>query len=159
MVSWLIYYVFCRTALSSSFYVHFFLGNVPASPGSWTTASTLVASHTVMTPLFSLSPRSMSYGQIPLTQALLSSLEIDFDLTPDRVIPILKSRLRWRVQTFDHQHVDTRRVSSLKLYVAGQKVEQQAGRSPDQFPTYGPLVAYREVTRGKLGSLGDGDPL
>lgn len=41
--------------------------------------------------------------------------------------------------------------------MAGQKVRQCA--RADEFPVYGPLVAYRSVTRGKQGCLEEEDPL
>lgn len=53
--------------------------------------------------------------------------------------------------------MDIGNVPSLKLYVAGQEVRQRGGA--DEFPVYGPLVAYRDVTRGKQGCLGEEDPL
>lgn len=48
----------------------------------------------------------------------------------------------------------------LRLYVVGQKVRHgEGGGGGDQFPTYGPLVAYRNVTKGKSGGLRVGDSL
>lgn len=47
----------------------------------------------------------------------------------------------------------------LKLYVAGQTVEQPLSGEEDRFPIYGPIVAYREVTRGKPGGLADDEPM
>lgn len=74
------------------------------------------------------------------------------------MIPLLTERLQWRLQAFDDSTVDVSLVESLKLYVVGQEVRQNTGEG-NRFPTYGPLVAYREVTKGKAGGLGDYDPL
>ncbi len=72
------------------------------------------------------------------------------------MIPLLKNQLRWRIQKFDDSVIENEEVESLRLYVVGQRVTQGG---PDQFPTYGPLLSYREVTKGKAGGLGQGDPL
>lgn len=101
---------------------------------------------------------SISYGQIPLTSALLASSSVS-DLKPDCVIPILKDQLHWRIQAFDNHPIDAKSLTSLKLYVAGQEVHQWDGQTQDKLPLYGPLVAYREITRGKAGALPDEDPL
>lgn len=52
----------------------------------------------------------------------------------------------------------------VRLYVVGQELRHPEGREglvrgADEFPTYGPLVAYRNITKGKLGGLRVGDSL
>lgn len=81
------------------------------------------------------------------------------DLKPASVVPVLTDQLNWRIQRFDNRPVDIGKVTSLKLYVAGQEVHQWDGRTLDKLPIYGPLVAYRDITKGKAGALGDDDPL
>lgn len=81
------------------------------------------------------------------------------DLKPDSVVPVLKDQLQWRVQTFKNEPVDTDKVTSLKLYVAGQEVHQWDEKTRDKLPIYGEMKAYREITNGKAGALGDKDPL
>lgn len=148
-----------RCSLPSSLYIHFFLGDVPAASEIWGFAPNLVASHVVLAPLGSASAnQTISYGQIPLTSALLASSSVS-DLEPDSVVPILTDQLHWRAQAFDNRPIDVARLNSLKLYVAGQEVYQRDGRSPDQLPVYGRLIAYREITQGKAGALRDEDPL
>ncbi|MCJ1262196.1 hypothetical protein MMC22_002066 [Lobaria immixta] len=146
-----------RSAISS-FFIHFFLGSIPVSPQTWSFASTLVASHSVLAPASSISRSSpvTSYGQISLTHALVSSPEISC-LDPDIVVPFVTRKLSWRIQKFDGSVLDVGEVPSLRLYVAGQTVRQCA--RADEFPVYGPLVAYRSVTSGKQGCLGEEDPL
>lgn len=148
-----------RCSLPSSFYIHFFLGDVPAASETWAFAPTLIASHVVLAPLgFNPANQTLSYGQIPLTSALLASSSVS-DLKPDSVIPILKDQLHWRAQAFDNRPIDAAGLTSLKLYVAGQEVSQWDGRHSDKLPVYGRLIAYREITRGKAGGLRDEDPL
>lgn len=126
---------------------------------TWAFASNLIASHAVLAPS---SPGSVteviSYGQIPLTSALLASSSAS-DLKPECVTPLLRDHLHWRIQTFDNQAIDVERVPSLKLYVAGQKVHQWGWGTSDRLPVYEPLIAYRSVTKGKAGGLRDEDPL
>ena len=148
-----------RCALPSSFYIHFFLGDVPEAAETWGFAPNLVASHAVLMPKSSSSDNEyISYGQIPLTSALILSSSVS-DLQPKSVVPVLTDQLHWRIQTFDNKHVATEKVTSLRLYVAGQEVTQWDEGTQDKLPLYGPLVAYREVTKGKAGALGDDDPL
>lgn len=52
----------------------------------------------------------------------------------------------------------------VRLYVVGQELRHPGEREglvrgADEFPTYGPLVAYRNVTKGKSGGLRVGDSL
>lgn len=148
-----------RCALSSSFYIHFFLGEVPEASETWGYAPNLVASHAVLLPKStSSSDEYISYGQIPLTSALLRSPSVP-DLKPESVVPVLKDQLKWRIQTLKNRPVETEKVTSLKLYVAGQEVYQWDVKTRDKLPLYGKLIAYREITKGKAGALGDDDPL
>jgi hypothetical protein len=60
---------------------------------------------------------------------------------------------------FDNQVIDVERLTSLKLYVAGQMVHQWGWETSGRLPVYEPLIAYRSVTQGKAGGLQDEDPL
>lgn len=77
------------------------------------------------------------------------------NLKPEHVIPILKQRLSWCVQGFDDQPIETGDVKGLKVHVVGQTV-RQATRG-DEFPVYGELFVFGDVTRGRVGGLGDGE--
>ena len=79
------------------------------------------------------------------------------DLKPASVLGILTAQLGWRIQKTDDSVVPVDEVPSLKVYVAGRSVDLPA--TSDQFPTYGPWTAYRNVTRGKVGGLLAGAPL
>lgn len=106
----------------------------------------------------SSSDEYISYGQIPLTTALLRSSSVQ-DLKPESVVPVLTKQLNWRIQTLTNQPVETEKVTSLKLYVAGQEVYQWDEATHDKLPLYGPLIPYRGITRGRAGALRDDDPL
>lgn len=98
-------------------------------------------------------PQIPTYGQLPLTHALLrSNLSSP---SPKSVIPLLTQQLQWRVQDFHNRAVDTGRVESLKVFVVGRVVVRRAeGHS---FPVYGGWEIYREATEGKVGGLGVGE--
>ena len=51
--------------------------------------------------------------------------------------------------------METTDVKGLKVHVVGQKVQQAVKQ--DDFPRYGKLRVYDEVTMGKVGELGDED--
>ena len=148
--------LFCRSVLSQSFFIHFFLGNVSSSSADWSFAPNLVASHSVLVSTNQSFADATSYGQIPLTHALLS-YPTTANLDPANVVPFLQEKLCWRLQAFDDQAVDIATVKDLKLYVAARTVQQT--EATDQFPIYGPTTAYRDVTRSKPGGLKDGDCL
>lgn len=84
------------------------------------------------------------------------------DLRPENVIPLLTEHLNWRIQTFDDDVLGNEEFEGkVRLYVVGQEVwyPAEAGERADEFPRYGPLVAYRNVTKGKSGGLRLGDSL
>lgn len=93
------------------------------------------------------------YGQIPLNHALLAAGNPD--LAPSQVVPLLTSQLTWRLQNVDDSPLVIDQVLSIKIHVVGQEVQPRVAE--DEFPQYGPLVVYREITRGKAGGLGDDD--
>ncbi|KAL8938305.1 MAG: hypothetical protein Q9216_003967 [Gyalolechia sp. 2 TL-2023] len=146
-----------KSAATPPFFVHLFLGAAPIDPATWSFAPNLIGSHSVVdTSLLSSANRDLPatvYGLIPLNHALLAAG--NSNLAPQNVIPILTSLLEWRLQNLDDSPLDVGRVPSLKIHVAGQEVRQTAGE--DQFPEYGPLEVFRQITRGKAGGLGDSD--
>ncbi|KAI4171467.1 MAG: hypothetical protein LQ343_004205 [Gyalolechia ehrenbergii] len=146
-----------KSAATSPFFVHLFLGAAPTDPATWSFASNLVGSHAVVdTSLLSSANPNLPivrYGQIPLNHALLAAG--NSDLAPSNIIPILTSQLSWRLQNLDDSPLDVGQVPSLKIHVVGQEVKQTVRE--DQFPEYGPLKVFRQVTRGKDGGLGDND--
>lgn len=146
-----------RSDSSSPFFVHLYLGPAPADPTTWSFAPNLIASHSVVdSSLLSTADTGLPttlYGQIPLNHALLAAG--DSDLASSKVVPLLTSQLNWRLQTTDDAPLDISKVPSLKIHVVGQEVKPRV--SEDEFPEYGHLAVYREVTKGKAGGLQDGD--
>lgn len=147
-----------RSSMTSPFFVHLFLGDAPADPAIWSFAPNLVASHSVVdTSLLSAArnpdiPTTL-YGQIPLNHALL--VAGNSQLVPRNVVPILTSQLIWRLQNTDDSALNIGQVPSLRIHVVGQEVRQTVVE--DQFPVYGQMQVYREITAGKMGGLGLSD--
>ena len=156
------YFVNIRVDRAASLFIHFFVGPVPKDHSNWAFASTLAGSHSVL-PIARQSPPEtpapLSYGQIPLTHAVMPLIKSSMipSLKPEHVIPILTKELSWRVQGFDDNVVETKDVKGLKVFVVGQEVRKTERR--DQFPGYGDLVVFGDVTRGRVGGLEkDDDP-
>ena len=146
-----------RSAATSAFFVHLFLGAAPTDPATWSFATNLIGSYSVVdSSLLSLANPDLPatvYGQIPLNHALLVAGHSD--LAPSAIVPLLTSQLNWRLQGTDDMPIDIGQVPSLKIHVVGQSVKQRVAE--DQFPEYGPLQVYREITVGKAGGLGEDD--
>lgn len=80
------------------------------------------------------------------------------------MLPLLTEQLSWRIQTFNDEVLNNEEFEDkVRLYVVGQQVwhpeSVDRGGRGDEFPRYGPLVAYRNVTKGKSGGLRVGDSL
>ncbi|KAL8651556.1 MAG: hypothetical protein Q9210_003187 [Variospora velana] len=147
------------SSMTSPFFVHLFLGDPPADAGTWSFAPNLVGSHSVVdTSRLSAANSDIPttlFGQVPLNHAIL--VAGNSDLAPSNVVPLLTSQLKWRLQNTDDSPLDIGRVSSLKVHVVGQAVKARA--TDDEFPEYGPMQVYKEITVGKAGGLGvDDDP-
>jgi len=104
-------------------------------------------------------PTQLFYGQIPLTHALNVAVAAGVlpDLDPVNVVPVLKKQLTGRAQRFDDSAVDVKALPSLQVHVVGQEVKPAANQS--EFPVFGNMVAYKDVTAGKAGGARDGNAL
>ncbi|KAL8681644.1 MAG: hypothetical protein Q9186_002241 [Xanthomendoza sp. 1 TL-2023] len=146
-----------KSDIASPFFVHLYLGPAPADSSTWSFAPNLIGSHSVidssMLSTADAGPPTTLYGQLPLNHALLTAGS--FDLAPSKIVPLLTSQLNWRLQSTSDAPLDVSKVPSLKIHVVGQEVKPRV--SDDEFPEYGHLVAYRDVTKGKAGGLQDGD--
>ncbi|KAL8862767.1 MAG: hypothetical protein Q9178_000709 [Gyalolechia marmorata] len=156
-IQWLANIRVSKSDSPSPFFVHLYLGAAPADPRAWSFAPNLVASHSVIdTSMLNTAdvdiPTTL-YGQIPLNHALLAAGHSD--LSPSNVQPLLKSHLNWRLQSTNDDPLDISKVPSLKIHVVGQEVKPRIFE--DEFPEYGDVQIYTEVTDGKAGGLQDGD--
>ncbi|KAL9589590.1 MAG: hypothetical protein Q9203_001629 [Teloschistes exilis] len=115
----------------------------------------LIGSHSVIDTSLLRSTNSTPpmYGQIPLNHALLDAGHAD--LAPEKIVPLLTSGLNWRLQGTDDSPLNLSAVPSLKIHVVAQVVKPRAAE--DEFPEYGQLVVYKEITQGKDGGVGSDD--
>lgn len=67
------------------------------------------------------------------------------------MIPLLTKQLQWRVQRFDDSVVNINGLRGLRVHVVGQEVAE--AKSKSEFPLFGELVAFDDVTRGKAGGV------
>ncbi|KAL8693817.1 MAG: hypothetical protein Q9218_001417 [Villophora microphyllina] len=144
-----------KSDTASPFFVHLFLGSPPVDPATWSFDPTLIGSHPVVdTSLLRSGDSELPmYGQIPLDHALLAAG--DRDLAPEKIVPLLTSRLSWRLQDTNDSPLNISTVPSLKIHVVAQAVKPRVAN--DEFPEYGRLVVYREITQGKAGGIGEAD--
>ncbi|KAL8850441.1 MAG: hypothetical protein Q9221_004583 [Calogaya cf. arnoldii] len=146
-----------KSDIPSPFFVHFFLGEAPADPSTWSFASNLIASHSVIdTSMLNTAGADVPttlYGQIPLNPALLAAGNLD--LSSSKVVQVLKSKLSWRLQDTNDAPLDISKVPSLKVHVVGQEMRPRV--LEDEFPEYGKAQVYKEVTNDKAGGLQNGD--
>ena len=158
-----------QAALNGSFIVHFYLG----TPEANSTANLGVADNLVGSTGIFASPQLPNTGNarlindtiaaaptvngtVPLTSALVDSNLTS--LAPEAAIPYLRDHLQWRVQQSSNATVNPNdaklQAGGLEISVSARTVEQPARL--DQFPTYGPLQTYANVTEGKPGGLDAG---
>ncbi|KAL8766009.1 MAG: hypothetical protein Q9209_007098 [Squamulea sp. 1 TL-2023] len=142
----------------SPFFVHLYLGAAPDNPGTWSFAPNLIGSHSVLdTSMLNTAANpdlpTTFYGQIPLNHALLAAG--NSDLSPSKIVPLLRSQLTWELQNTEDVPLDISNVPSLKIHVVGQEVKPRV--SDNEFPEYGHVQVYREVTEGKTGGLQEGE--
>ncbi|KAL8776949.1 MAG: hypothetical protein Q9213_008074 [Squamulea squamosa] len=157
-IQWLVNLRVTKSDGPSPFFVHLFLGPAPDNPGTWSFAPNLIASHSVLdTSMLNTAANpdlpTTLYGQIPLNHALL--VAGNSDLSPSKIVPLLRSQLTWKLQNTEDVPLDITKVPSLKIHVVSQEVKPRV--SDDEFPKYGHVQVYREVTEGKTGGLQEGE--
>ncbi|MCJ1477585.1 hypothetical protein MMC13_006258 [Lambiella insularis] len=120
--------------ISASLFLHFYVCTPPSSPSDWSSASSLVASFTILKGPSTGSPLPALHGQLPLTHSL-SKLNLP-DLRPDTVSPYLQQNLQWRAQTLDGSVVAPEILAgAIKYLVVARQV--RARMQDDEFPVYG----------------------
>lgn len=151
-----------KNAITSSYMIHFFLGDPPSDPMKWAHAANLVGTHAVLSklqpgetsPVKRRSPDMPSMpnsGSVPLTHILAAAIRRGSltDLNPSNVIPFLSAKLQWRVFSVAHGPVNTEDVDDLQVIVISRAVTPAT--SETEFPNFGELEAHHNVTAGKPG--------
>lgn len=149
-----------RFAHHSPFVIDFFMGSPPTSPLAWPTASNLVGSHAQFIATNSDSmqsgdlPKALSHGEVSLTHYLNAGAQRGAlaNLEPDSVIPFLITSLNWRARDMEGCELKLDSLAALSIAVGSQVV--RPAKLFNQFPTYGGLEIYANITAGKPGGMG-----
>jgi len=145
---------FKKYELGGSFTVLIFLGDVPKDPSQWRKCDSFVGAHHA----FVNSAASQcgncrnqadvySEGFVHLNSSIakrsgLSSYE------PEKVVPYLKEKLHWRVQSGNRGEVELGKLPSLEVTVAQTPLTQEPGAP---FPIPGRPVYHHHITYGRPG--------
>ena len=146
-----------RFAYNTSFALYFFMGEPPADPTTWPSASNLVASQGqfINADVAAMHPEGFPggtiEGEVALTHILVGGVHhgIIADLSPGSVLPVLQKGLLWRASTPDGCEIDCAELSGLQISVGSRPVEPAKDESC--FPTYGEAEWHGDVTQGKTG--------
>jgi tyrosinase len=149
-----------RFAHDSPFLIDFFFGKPPISPLAWPTAPNLVGSHAqfIATKPALIHPdgfqNALSHGEVSLTHYLLAASQSGAfaNLEPDSVIPFLVKSLHWRARDMEGCELNLESLSALSIAVGSQVVRR--AQFITEFPTYGEMEIYANITAGKPGGVG-----
>ena len=140
--------------LDSSYTIYTFFGEPCADSRNWATSENFAGSFPVLRTQGNPSGAPMTvYGVLPITRKLIDVIDTDktHNLLPQTVEPYLQKKLTWRVATVTGEPVDLKKLPSLKIYVVDQVVTPP--QTSTDFPIYGEVTPYRNITEGKLGGL------
>ncbi len=146
-----------RFAYETSFALYFFIGDPPADPTTWPTASNLVGTQgqfingdvDQMHP--EGRPAGIVEGELSLTHTILAGMDRGYisSLSPADVLPVLVPGLQWRARAADGCEISCENLSGFLVSVGSRPVEP--ARDEDCFPKYGEVQWHGEVTTGKIG--------
>lgn len=90
-------------------------------------------------------------GTVPLTHVLAAAVQSGTlkDLEPTNVVPMLSEQLQWRIQSSDNCPWNATDVAGLEVVVVCQPLTPTT--STTEFPVYGAIEQYHDVTAGKAG--------
>jgi tyrosinase len=132
--------------------VHFFLGEPPAEPENWSSASNLIVSQMILPAmLHSNMDAPTAMAQIPLSRSLIDAQK-GGKLNNDEVgsiITFLKRNLQWRVQTVAGQVLGERKLTELKISIIDWEIVHTSNKA-DQFHRYGKINEHAELQWGNF---------
>jgi tyrosinase len=161
-IQWSINIQLQRFAFPTAFTIHFFIGDPPADPNTWSAAPNLIGSHAQFTAAnVSLlypqgAPVGLQQGEISLTHMLAAGVARGLlsDLTPASVIPLLAQSLNWRARAADGGEINVDTLTGLSIAVGSRQVQPAATQV--EFPIYGETQYHTKATQGKYGGFGCG---
>ena len=148
-----------RFAFRTAFAIHFFIGNPPTDPDTWSAAPNLIGSHgqfiSANVPLLYSQgfPAGLQQGEISLTHTLAAGVARGLltDLTPASVLPLLARNLNWRARSADGYEIDVESLADLSIAVGSRQVQPAA--TDKSFPIYGETLYHVDATHGKGGGI------
>ncbi|KAK6520900.1 hypothetical protein TWF506_001142 [Arthrobotrys conoides] len=147
---------------SGTYLIHIFIGD-PSNGVQWTSDPNFVGSYYLLTKnatCSDCSDNALVTGSVPLTHMLINCAKGGQvkDLSPESVIPYLKTKLHWRVQSPGNtvDYINPGDVRSLKISVTAATVTLPASSGQDAPITK--WTTYYDVTDQKPGGLCYGDP-
>ena len=142
--------------MNGTYAVYVFCGEPSDNPMDWASDSNLAGIHAVFAnfPGDDNAMVSMDLkvtGSIPLTTTLVGKVSSGdcASLKPSDVQPYLTKNLNWRVQMLDGTVVDNAYVPDLSVTVVGAEVTP--AKSDDEFPSWGSINSYSNITSNKTG--------
>ncbi|KAK6536778.1 hypothetical protein TWF281_000992 [Arthrobotrys megalospora] len=143
-----------------SYLINIFVGD-PSNGVEWTNDPSFVGSYYLLSKngtCHGCSENSLVTGSVPLTNMLIDCAKGGKikDLSPESVVPYLKSKLNWRVQVPNGGYLNLKDVRSLKISVSAATVTLPS--SPGQDAGITKWTTYYDITDKKPGGLCYGDP-
>ncbi|KIJ47996.1 hypothetical protein M422DRAFT_66385 [Sphaerobolus stellatus SS14] len=139
-----------KYSLKKSFMIHVFLGDVPVDSSKWAVSANLVGTHCVFASHIDSTScekcqtanaaNLIVHGNIPLTHALGNHFGKVTSLESKDVLPVLKEKLKWVVETNDGKVVPNADVPGLKVTTGSSVV--QGPTHAEHFPTWNKAVHH-----------------
>ncbi|KAF2435742.1 Di-copper centre-containing protein [Tothia fuscella] len=144
---WFVNFSVKRTVLAPVS-VHFFMGEPPAQPENWSTASNLIISQMILPDLTPDNLGAPALAQIPLTRSLINAQKNNQlkSTSVASVSSFLKTQLQWRVQTTTGEVLDAKTLTDFKISVVDQVVQETT--PVDLFNQYGQFNEHPELQWG-----------
>lgn len=117
-------------ALDGRFGIHFFIGQVPKDPKSWSTAANRVGTVDIVAMNRNTGSREKIKGSVPLTRAMSKLVAVDSlsSLDADSAEPFLRRWLSFHILGSDGREIDPTDVAGLWVGVASTMVTEGGGK-------------------------------
>jgi tyrosinase len=149
---WIISVMADPTHLKQALSIHYYLTTPPNSPAAWASDTTVVATQPII-----IRPGNHTAGSQAISgHSFLTFplLPLSDDLSPEAIIPLLKSKLQWRARFRDGSVVDPKAINAsgaIQVTVASHTVEQTP--ADDALPIYGDWIVHGSWNLGANGAF------
>lgn len=137
-----------KHALSGSFFIHLFLGDVPEDSSTWPIASNLVGTLGIFAhsgPHGNIAHQQVA-GTIPMTSTLMNLIasgQVE-SLRPAHIEPFLRSQLKVRITVLEESIMDPKEVDGLGISVISSRV--RAPSSEDTLAKWGETTSHFDLS-------------